>query len=108
MRRLIPCLLFLAASSCFASQPPVAGGGGNEDPSGSNIFEELNRQLKVARKPDSAEGFGPVSAKASRVCEICKQPLYKHSQEGFECIPLNADGEQRKMLRIKTRGAQCP
>ena len=111
MRQAISVLVLLLTASCCASQSiaPATHAEGNSDPNGNNIFEELNKELRNNRgNPEHAEGFGPVQAKQARICEICKQPLYKHADANFECIPLNPDGEQRKMLRITTRAAQCP
>jgi hypothetical protein len=112
MRQAITILVLFLSASCYASQAvaPTTHAEGNSDPNNNNIFDELNKELRNNRSnPEHAEGFGPVQAKQARMCEICKQPLYKHSDPNFECLPLDPDtGNPRKMLHITTRGAQCP
>ena len=117
MRHSMLGLVLVFCSALFAAQPgttttttvsPNSSSGGNSDPNSSNIFQTINDQLKVTRNAQHAEGFGPVTARQAKVCEICKQPLFKHADPNFECIPVDEDGEQRKMIRIQTRAAQCP
>src|SRR6185312_16760962 len=105
MRRVLPCFVLFLGAACYALQaaqpaggstvtsPNATPGGGDSDPNNSNIFEEINKELKSTRNAQHAEGFGPVDARRAKICEICKQPLYKHADPNFECIPLNAEGE---------------
>ena len=118
MRHVLLGLALLGANACYAAQPgttttttgpnATSASGGNSDPNGSNIFEQINIQLKGVRNAQHAEGFGQVNARDAKVCGICKQPLWKHANPGFECLPINEDGELRAMVRIQTRAAQCP
>src|SRR5579862_985501 len=108
MRRFI-CLLMLLCGRCFAVQytPPAVNPNPSSDD--ANIFEQINEELRHSSPKQSADGWGNVDSKRAAICEICKQPLSKHADAGFECIPLDPrTGEQRVMLRIHTVGVTCP
>ena len=109
MRRLT-CLILLLTARCFAAQsaPMPSHAADTDDPSGSNIFEQLNAELRLTNSRKFGVGEGTVDPRQARICEICKQPLWKHSLTDFQCIPLDPDGNPKKIQHIQTVGAQCP
>jgi len=84
---------------------PAAGQNGEND-----MLVELLNQLKNTDKlKPTEEGLGLVQARRARLCDICMQPLYKHADTGFECLPRDKDtGEIKKMAKIVSQAAICP
>ena len=89
---------------------------------GSNIFEELNQRLRNIPKnsrnvdpktgmpidPDTGLPMNMTNARLMYLCPICREPLYKHGDEKFECIPKDEEGNPVKVARIVFRPAHCP
>ena len=108
MKRFIHVLaVMFLAWPCFAGQAPGpttwvaptgAGQGGDQ-----GILPELLKEMAEKKPVQSREGIGPVGAAQASLCPICSQPLYKHSEPGFLCVPPD-----KKLLEIKTTPVLCP
>lgn len=105
MRSVLVCAAWaVLALPCLAEQaPPVyvaPTGAGQGD---GTILSELLKQLQEKQTIRANEGIGVVSPGQAALCAVCSQPLYKHDEPGFLCVPPD-----KKLLVIKTRPAQCP
>ncbi|HYF50007.1 MAG TPA: hypothetical protein VEJ63_11405 [Planctomycetota bacterium] len=114
LRRLCLFVPFLIAAASFvdAGEPTVVQHGGpTPAQSGENdmLVELLNRLKNTDKLNPTEEGLGLVQARRAKLCDICMQPLYKHADAGFECMPRDPDtGEVKKTAKIETRPANCP
>ena len=105
MRRWIAGIALCSwALSCAAGQgpaPETPSPGANPSSDGTILPELLKR---FREKPViTPNGVGNVQPGQARLCEVCGQPLYKHGDPGFECVPLG-----KHMPKIETTTVQCP
>ncbi len=114
------CLATICAAPLWAQvvTPNPGGGGGQDD----NIFWKLNEeygkksvktnQLNIENKKASIDELrgpkGLVPERASAMCQICLQMLYRHGEPGFQCRPVDADGKLLPMAEIIWKKIQCP
>lgn len=125
-------LAALAASTCLSSRAGMVNrqdmeGGRSWSPEGggdggSNIFEVLNERLRNIPKnsrnvdpktgmpidPETGLPMNMTNARAMCLCPICREPMYKHGDEKFECIPKDEEGNPVKVAKIALRAAHCP
>ncbi len=70
---------------------------------GDGVIDQLIENLK--------KGKGQVPASMAALCEQCNQPLFRHADPNFECIPVDPrTGRSRPMpkLRLTETPVQCP
>ena len=120
------CLAAMCAGTALA-QSATGGNGAFPTPGGGeggNIFEELNKSYEqIKRKANgknindvrkmlddnlNGQAKGPVAKSAAAICPICKEMLYRHSEDGFRCIPKDVDGNAMSMAEIVWKKTQCP
>lgn len=87
------------------TQPPLV------DPAGEgSMIRDLMNQFQQKKAVNGDGGFGPVPRSQAALCNICTQPLYRHSDPNWEgCVPLDPEtGLPKKMQRIISVQAMDP
>ena len=128
MNRIALFVLLIAGMSLPAfAQNVVPGGGGATVGGGQSgtIFDELNkdydknkfklngrdkegvkRTLEGTNPADGPKGNVPKHRAA--ICAICQEMMYRHSEDGFRCIPKDKDGAPISVAEIQWKKLHCP
>jgi hypothetical protein len=105
--KILRCALatIVCASAALAGQapPPVVNTTGQSAGGDETILTELLKTFQTQKPVMTDKGLGHVAPGQAALCQTCSQPLYKHSDPGFECIPLG-----KRLQKIRTVRVGCP
>src|SRR5947209_18992967 len=97
------CLVTALAHAASVNEQPSPGGE-------NNIFQIFNNAIRAADKNlidkkdgmiHDPDGIGYVPARAAFLCPICREPLYKHADPKFVCVPKDSDGNALNIPKIE-------